>query len=184
MKSFFRLLIPILALALLIGGSLWWKSRWEIDRIIITTAKEYNLDPRLLSAVAWKETRYDPTAIGTSGEIGMFQVMPATAGNWAKDFHEAGKITNDELADLATNARIAAWYLRAGLDLYADRKRPQVYALARYNAGHGKVRAWSKGLETDADFYPLIAYPTTRRYVKDILQRAGTPLPADLTGDE
>jgi soluble lytic murein transglycosylase-like protein len=42
-------------------------------------ATQYGVPLSLLEAVANQESGYNPNAVGTSGEIGLFQLMPATA---------------------------------------------------------------------------------------------------------
>ena len=43
------------------------------------------VDPCLLKAVIWRESRFDRTAIGSKGEVGLMQVMPKYAGlEWAR----------------------------------------------------------------------------------------------------
>lgn len=41
--------------------------------------QQYNLPPGTLGGLAWQESRFNPQAVGSSGEQGMFQFMPKTA---------------------------------------------------------------------------------------------------------
>lgn len=92
---------------------------------IITKAKEMGVDPRLALALAYVESNktLSNSVKGTSGEVGVMQVMPDTArsmGYHPKDLHDEDK-----------NIAIGLQYLKQNMDRYND---PQLAALA-YNAG-------------------------------------------------
>ncbi len=48
-------------------------------RALLMLSQRYDLDYRLVMALIDKESQFDPKAIGKSGEIGLMQLMPATA---------------------------------------------------------------------------------------------------------
>ncbi len=83
----------------------------------------------LVDAVIKVESDYDPTRIGSVGEIGLMQIRPATAAMLG--FH--GSLT--ELADPATNIRYGTTYLAQAWRLtHGDVCR----TLMKYRAGHGQ----------------------------------------------
>jgi hypothetical protein len=83
------------------------------------------IDPRLAVALAYRESRLNPnTKNGTSGEIGLMQVMPNTAKGMG--------FSVDDLRDPSKNIEIGLTYLKQGLDKFGD----PVAAVAGYNAGH------------------------------------------------
>ena len=87
------------------------------------------LPPEIADAVAMVETGYRPNAVGSSGEIGLMQVMPATAAQLGF------RGTLDDLADPATNIQRGGAYLsRAGAAAGGDICR----ALTKYRAGLGE----------------------------------------------
>ena len=92
---------------------------------IARKAKQMGIDPKLAVAVAYQESRLNPnTKNGTSGEIGLMQVMPKTA--------EGMGFSVDDLRDPSKNIEIGLTYLKQGLDKFGD----PVAAVAGYNAGH------------------------------------------------
>ena len=155
---------------LLVGGGLTLRRVHVLDRALVRAAYEFRLDPEILSAVAWQETRYRPEAVGAAGEIGLLQVMPSTAADWAKAHNQQAPSAQD-LHDPELNARVAAWYLRAGLNAYAGKSDPLPFALARYNAGPTRVASWVSENDSPDEFVQHIPYPGTKRYVENILKR-------------
>ena len=56
---------------------------WRIhayDSAIVKASALYGVDARLIRAVIWKESRFNPKCVGKAGEIGLMQVTPAAAG--------------------------------------------------------------------------------------------------------
>jgi soluble lytic murein transglycosylase len=141
------------------------------DRLIVEAAREYKVDPRLISAVIWRESRFKPGLRGGAGEIGLMQVTEPAAREWA----QAEGIEDFEAEDLfhpRVNLRAGTWYLGRAAESWSDRSDPLPYALAEYNAGRSNARRWAEAADGDArDFWEHITYPTTKRYVRDVLTR-------------
>jgi soluble lytic murein transglycosylase-like protein len=94
-------------------------------------AKRSGLAPEIADAVMQVESGYNPAAIGTSGEIGLMQILPSTA----RMLGFTG--TDSDLAVPATNIHYGVMYLAqawqlAGGDLCT--------AVMKYRAGHGETR--------------------------------------------
>lgn len=94
-------------------------------------ARRAGLPSEIADAVMAVESGYDPRAIGSSGEIGLMQVMPSTA----RMLGFAG--SNEALAAPETNIHYGVTYLArawrlAGGDLCT--------AAMKYRAGHGETR--------------------------------------------
>ena len=68
------------------------------------------MDPRLISAVIWRESRFDASCIGTAGEIGLMQVTEEAAREWAKARGQPAP-TKVALFDVRTNIDAGTWYL-------------------------------------------------------------------------
>src|SRR5947208_15720422 len=76
-------------LALVSGDSLYTAYEWmsparfqQYDRLIRTVAVEHHLDPMVVKAVVWRESRFDPRTYGTRGECGLMQVIEKAANEW------------------------------------------------------------------------------------------------------
>src|SRR6476661_5617199 len=57
----------------------------QYDRLIRSVALEHRLDPMLVKAVVWRESRFDPKKRGTHGERGLMQVSEVAANEWARE---------------------------------------------------------------------------------------------------
>jgi len=100
-------------------------------------ARNYRLQPALLAAVIYAESKFRADATSKSGAIGLMQLLPSTAHGIA--LHTGGsKFETADLYDPEINVRYGAWYLRHLLDKYGDEER----ALAAYNAGQDNVDHW------------------------------------------
>lgn len=95
------------------------------EPLIRQAEARHRLPPRLLQALVWQESRFNPMAISPAGAAGLAQLMPATA-------RELG-VTNRH--DPAQNIDGGARYLRQMLDQFGAIH----LALAAYNAGPGAV---------------------------------------------
>ena len=51
----------------------------QYDKLIRAVATENHVDPMLVKAVVWRESRFNPRAHGRAGELGLMQIMPAAA---------------------------------------------------------------------------------------------------------
>ena len=148
-----------------------WLERHQ-DQIILAVAGRDGVDPALIKAVIWRESRFDPDARGRSGEIGLMQVMKATGEDWAR----AEKIPfywHRQLYDPEKNIRAGTWYLKSMLRRYRHMDNPIPYALAAYNAGPGNADKWATGAArtSGAAFMQQIGFPGTREYVRSVMQR-------------
>jgi soluble lytic murein transglycosylase len=131
--------------------------------IIRQQAAEKHLDPALIAAVIYAETKFDPRA-SSAGAEGPMQIMPQTALYLA---HRSGASTFT-LSDLNTpqvNIAYGSYYLRYLLDAFKGNK---VLALAAYNGGVANVQRWvaRAGGSLSIDEIP---FPETRDYVQKVL---------------
>ena len=143
----------------------------QYDGLISSVAAEYQLDPMLVKAVVWRESRFDRQKVGSADERGLMQVTPRAANEWA---HER-KIDNfklDQLFDPKTNLEAGSWYLRRAIDHWQSESEPLPFALAEYNAGASRAQRWvgADGI-TASEFLGKIDFPVTRSYVQSILNR-------------
>jgi soluble lytic murein transglycosylase len=134
--------------------------------VIRQQAAEKHLDPALIAAVIYAETKFDPRS-SAAGAEGLMQIMPQTAVYLA---HRSGAttFTTADLATPAVNIAYGSYYLRYLLDEYHGNVTD---ALAAYNGGESNVDRWiaaaraqGHGLTVDA-----IPFPETRAYVAKVL---------------
>lgn len=64
---------------------------FDIASTIINTASAYGVDPRLALEVAMRESGLNQSAISPKGAIGIFQLMPGTAGDLGVDPRDAAQ---------------------------------------------------------------------------------------------
>jgi soluble lytic murein transglycosylase len=125
----------------------------KYEQIVRGHARNYQLDPALLAAVIYQESKFRSDAKSDSGAIGLMQLQPATAKGIALRTGGSRFQTND-LYDPEINVRYGSWYLRHLLDKYDDERT----ALAAYNAGQRNVDEWrAQGKD--------IQFSETREYV-------------------
>ncbi|HZQ46756.1 MAG TPA: lytic transglycosylase domain-containing protein [Verrucomicrobiae bacterium] len=170
--------IMLSLLLLLLGGlgAYWWRHEWREhsqDVPILAAARRYGVEPALVKAVVWRESRFNPRTRGGKGEIGLMQVLPKAA---AKDWTVAERIqplAAEILLDPGTNTLVGAWYLEKLLKRYAQTDNPLPYALADYNAGRGNVLKWEHGpaATNSIAFIEQIGFPGTKNYVRSVMRR-------------
>ncbi len=126
------------------------------EQIVRSHARNYDLDPALLAAVIYTESRFNARAESSAGAIGLMQLLPETARGIAVRTGGSGFVVRD-LYVPEINVRYGAWYLRNLLNRYTDERT----ALAAYHAGPGNVDRWKEqGVE--------IQFPETRDYVDNV----------------
>jgi soluble lytic murein transglycosylase len=135
------------------------------DDIIRQQAADKDLDPALIAAVIYEESRFrDQTS--HAGARGLMQITPETADAIAK--HSGGtRFQQEDLADPQINIAYGSYYLRLLLDHYGGN---ETLAIAAYNAGMGNVDRWvneAGGADTfkSAEHIP---FPETRAYVENV----------------
>ena len=134
------------------------------DRIA-DAARAAGIPASLLFGLIRQESVFTEDAKSRAGALGLMQVMPSTGRALFR--REKGKGRPD-LADPTANLRLGARYLRQLLDTFPG---DTAAALAAYNAGPGRVRAWKKasGLAPEDEFLESIPFSETRLYVKRVL---------------
>ncbi len=143
----------------------------RFDLLVIEASRQAGVDPRLISSLIWKESRFNPNSVGTHQEVGLMQVTETAAREWAA----ARRITTfsrTDLFDPSTNLQAGAWYLARAIRRWSIYPDPLPFALAEYNAGLSNAKRWAgESGPNPRKFVEAISYPTTRKYVRDILTR-------------
>jgi peptidoglycan lytic transglycosylase len=160
-----RRLLPLTALLAVIAGlvlyvqaaepSWYYRLRYPLsyEQIVRGHARNYDLEPALLAAVIYQESKFDAEARSDAGAVGLMQLQPETAKGIA--LRTGGsRFRVDDLTNPEINVRYGSWYLRHLLDKYGDEE----LALAAFNAGQGNVDSWRRQGKG-------IAFAETRHYV-------------------
>jgi soluble lytic murein transglycosylase-like protein len=133
----------------------------ELDLIIFRTGRDLGVDPRLLHAVIWQESKYKNAAVSHAGAQGLMQLMPATAARFKCENR------SDAKANIEAGTKYLRWLLkRFNGDV--------TLALAGYNAGEGNV-------DKHAGVPP---FDETQNYVRIITGRYGKNFHPTLAPEE
>jgi soluble lytic murein transglycosylase len=173
-----RLVIAIgVALFAMLAGALTWPRFHDAvqeialplrhEDIIRQQAAEKDLDPALIAAVIYAESRFRDGQRSAAGAEGLMQITPATAHEIARKSGGTEFVTGD-LATAQVNISYGAWYLRYLMGRYAGNR---TFALAAYNAGEGNVDRWiDRARQRNADLtIEAIPFSETRTYVQRVL---------------
>jgi soluble lytic murein transglycosylase len=140
----------------------------QYARIIRQQAAVQHVDPALIAAVIYAETRFRPRTSSTGAE-GLMQLEPATARFLAHHTHGYAF----RVADLGTpqvNITYGTYYLRYLLNIY---KGSEVLALAAYNGGETNVDNWLTAARAHHRQLTIKSIPIaqTRAYVVEVLSK-------------
>lgn len=139
---------------------------------IAAAAARYNVDPLLVKAIIWQETRFHPDRRGKAGEIGLMQIREPAALEWA-GAERIQNFSHEQCFDPGTNTLAGTFYLSKLLKRYMNTDDPVPYALADYNAGRGNLLKWNNGaaVTNSTVFIAQIGFPGTKAYVISIRRR-------------
>ena len=173
-----RALVGLAALVIIAGAGFaylqhsqpdWWvrfRHPLHYRPEVVGYARIYHLDPALVAAVIYEESRFRPDTQSSAGAIGLMQLLPSTARGIAE--HTGGgkfRIPQDlYVPDL--NIRYGCWYLAHLQSKYAGHPHAGDLALAAYNAGQANVDRWIAG--TPAGQPVKIRFGATRDYVSQV----------------
>jgi soluble lytic murein transglycosylase len=134
--------------------------------VIREQASQKHLDPALIAAVIYAETKFDPRP-SSAGAEGLMQILPDTAYFIA---HLSGGVgfTASDLATPSVNVAYGSYYLRYLLDRYHGN---EMLALAAYNGGLANVDSWvaQAGAAGRRMTAAEIPFAETRAYVQRVL---------------
>lgn len=168
-------LIAALTVVVVAVGTFTTPRDWVVnDRLyageIQAAARRHGLDPQLVRALIFQESRFNPRARGRSGELGLMQLLPEGAvAEWSR-LTRHPLPTEEELLSVEPNLDIGCWYLSRGIEKYRKYAQGTEMALAWYNAGESRVNRW-KPEDPDGEFVGRIDISSTTAYVKKIMAR-------------
>src|ERR671933_1243080 len=174
-----RLIIVVCAVGLYLFNQ-YWIHRY--DALIARQAAVYRLDPDLVWSIIYEETYFRPWKRGDAGEIGLMQVTPAVAREWAAETgmrelsEQMRRDPDTALRDPERNIQVGCWYLEKIAKDYRGTPGWEARVVAAYNAGRSRAADWNRvapgqpALTAD-EFISRIDIPSTRSYVTDVLER-------------
>jgi peptidoglycan lytic transglycosylase len=136
------------------------------EDIIRQQARDKDLDPALIAAVIYAESRFRDGQTSAAGAQGLMQITPATARMIARKSGGVAFAVRD-LGTPQVNIAYGAWYLRYLMGRYAGN---EAFALAAYNGGEGNVDRWIAAAEERGEALTIDAIPfsETRTYVQRV----------------
>jgi soluble lytic murein transglycosylase len=136
------------------------------SEVIREEATAKRLDPALVAAVIYAESKFEPRP-SSAGAEGLMQILPETAYFIA---HLSGgtAFTASDLATPRINVAYGTYYLRYLLDHYDG---DEMLAIAAYNAGLANVDRWVAQAYGEGKTLTVAAipFPETRAYVERVL---------------
>lgn len=165
---------------ILLASGAWLHYRTvRYDHWIRRSAADHDLDFHFVKSLIYEESWFRAQARGRSGEIGLMQITPAAAGEYAAR-KGLPPIAEQSLLEPQLNIEVGCWYLGQSVKMYRGSPHPLLYALFRYNAGESRADAWLKaarehppspGDSPEEHYLSLVDFPKTRTYTQRILAR-------------
>ena len=171
------------AAIILASGAYFFRTYWEhrYDDLIARQARVYRIDERLVWSLIYEETWFQAWKIGADEEVGLMQVTPVVAREWAretglKEFErQTAENVVEFLRDPERNIQVGCWYFEKLREKYRGRPAETSMTLAAYNAGPSRVEEWTKDADSqrmsEAEFISRIGIASTKAYVSSILER-------------
>ena len=133
-------------------------------------ARQNNLDPFLVAALARQESEFNPKAVSVSRARGLTQIMPSTGRELSRRLR-IRPYSTARLFQPQVNLQLGTYYLRSVVDSVDGRWEA---ALAAYNAGLSRAKDWSTWGEfrEAAEFVETVPFTQTREYIQIVLRNA------------
>ena len=122
---------------------------FTLNEIIRAASRKHHVDPAFVKSIIAAESAFSPLALSPKGAVGLMQLMPETARQFAIDATVP-----------AQNIDGGAQYLSLLMRRYAHRKDQLRRTIAAYNAGPGAVDR----------YHGVPPYRETRAYVSRVLR--------------
>ncbi|WP_219907927.1 lytic transglycosylase domain-containing protein [Enhygromyxa salina] len=107
---------------------------YAVQDIVAAASAAHGVDPALINALIWVESKFDRRARGPAGAQGLMQLMPKTAGAMAERLGRRRDSYNPDF-----NIHAGTLLLSRLLDRFEG---DVTLALAGYNRGGGTVSKW------------------------------------------
>jgi soluble lytic murein transglycosylase len=140
--------------------------RAELERF----SKLYGVDPFLVAALIRQESVFDPKAVSPANARGLTQILPSTGRELSRRL-KLKPYSTARLFQPAVSLQFGSFYFKMLADSVGGRFEA---ALAAYNAGLSRARAWSSWAEfrEPAEFIETVPFSETRTYIQTVLRNA------------
>jgi soluble lytic murein transglycosylase len=153
------IIVSVFTAGLLLGFYFFYPHVWgeilyplEYRDSIKKYAQEFQVDPNLVCAFIYTESRFNAGSTSGVGARGLMQIMPATGKGIAQELGETG-FSADKLYDPDTSIRYGTWYIKGLMEQYNG---DIASAAAGYNAGRGRADDWrerGRPLPTETQYF-------------------------------
>ncbi len=133
------------------------------DEVIKAHAPQIGWDWRLLAALIFQESRFNPRARSWAGARGLMQLMPATARAFG------AQNPDDPHQSIAAGTRFIAWLQDYWEQRIPDDDERLRFVLASYNVGHGHVED-ARRLAAEHGANPVVWSGQVERFMRKKMQ--------------
>ena len=136
----------------------------KYSTIIDKYSQKLELDPYLIAAIIYEESRFKKDSRSGAGALGLMQIMPETA-KWISSKSKMD-INDGKLFEPKENIALGTWYFSWLLNKYQS----ETLALAAYNGGDKNIDKWLDEHEdiSEEEFIKKIPFEETRNYVERV----------------
>ncbi|HXP84142.1 MAG TPA: transglycosylase SLT domain-containing protein [Bryobacteraceae bacterium] len=140
--------------------------RQDLERF----ARDNQVDPFLIAGLIRQESEFDVKAVSPSNARGLTQILPSTGRELSRRL-SIPTYTTARLFQPAVNLQIGTFYLKT---LTGQVNGHTEAALAAYNAGLTRARAWLTWGEfrEPAEFVEAVPFSETRNYIQIVMRNA------------
>ncbi len=104
------------------------------DELLKTESEKIGWDWRILAALMYQESRFNPDARSWAGAFGLMQLMPGTAERFGVDS------SSSDSANIIAGVQYLKYLNKFWLEKVIDEEERVKFILASYNAGPGHIR--------------------------------------------
>ena len=145
--------------------------RAEIESCIIAASKKHNLQPSLVRAIIWRESKFKVQTVGKAKEIGLMQITNGAVQDWCKANKKPVPFKRS-LFKPSLNIEIGTWYLANAGRHWEGYKSKEILQISEYNAGYGNVsKRWKPKSPATEVRLSDITIASTRNYVETVLKK-------------
>ena len=163
------IIVPLIIILIIAGVAVsnWWQRYLhplKNTELISANARRNHVDPYLIAAIIYEESRFRQDSRSRAGAVGLMQIMPDTAlwiSQKTRQPYDGASLSRPE-----NNIAMGAWYFSWLRQKYGSEN----LALAAYNSGDQNMDRWlrDRGRLSEDGVISSIPYPETREFVRKV----------------